>query len=160
MEQSILISTKKILGIAEDYTVFDLDIITHINTAFSILTQLGVGPAYGFMIEDESAEWCDFIVDDTQYNSVKSYVFLKVRQLFDPPSTSYLITATEDQIAELEWRLNVHREETQWMDPNSEYPEGPGSSEAIEDAAYFSNMRSWRRWVDNGTRRDLRGLRG
>jgi hypothetical protein len=118
MEQSILTSTKKILGIAEDYTVFDLDIITHINSAFSTLTQLGVGPAVGFMINDATEEWTDFIVEDFQFNSVKSYVFLKVRQLFDPPQTSYLIGAVEKQIQELEWRLNVHREETGWVDPN------------------------------------------
>jgi len=118
MEQSILISTKKILGIAEDYTAFDLDIITHINTAFSTLTQLGVGPATGFMIEDDTAVWDDFISDDFQYNSVKSYVFLRVRHLFDPPTTSYLIVASEKQISELEWRLNVHREETGWVDPD------------------------------------------
>jgi hypothetical protein len=122
MENSILISTKKILGIAEDYTAFDLDIITHINSAFSTLTQLGVGPANGFMIEDETAQWSDFIADissdDLQYNSVRTYVFLKVRYLFDPPQTSYLITATEKQIQELEWRLNVHREETGWIDPD------------------------------------------
>jgi hypothetical protein len=118
MEQSILISTKKILGIAEDYTVFDLDIITHINSAFSTLTQLGVGPVNGFMIDDATAVWTDFIESDIQYNSVKSYVFLRVRQLFDPPSTSYLISAVEKQISELEWRLNVHREETGWVDPD------------------------------------------
>jgi hypothetical protein len=118
MEQSILISTKKILGIAEDYTVFDLDIITHINSAFSTLTQLGVGPATGFMINDSTEVWTDFIQNDFQYNSVKSYVFLKVRQLFDPPQTSYLISAVEKQIQELEWRLNTHREETGWVDPN------------------------------------------
>ena len=120
MEQSILNSTKKILGIAEDYTVFDLDIITHINTAFSTLAQLGVGPSAGFMIDDAAEEWDEFFgeIPDFQYNSVKSYVFLKVRQLFDPPQTSYLITATEKQIEELEWRLNTHREETEWVDPD------------------------------------------
>jgi hypothetical protein len=118
MEQSILTSTKKILGIASDYTVFDLDIITHINSAFSTLTQLGVGPALGFMINDDTEVWTDFIADDLQYNSVKSYVFLRVRQLFDPPTTSYLISASERQIQELEWRLNVHREETGWTDPD------------------------------------------
>lgn len=118
MEASILTSTKKILGLAEDYTAFDLDVITHINTAFSTLTQLGVGPATGFMIEDDTAVWSDFIVDDYQNNSVKSYVYLRVRQIFDPPSTSYLITAYDNQIKELEWRLNVHREETQWVDPD------------------------------------------
>lgn len=120
MEQSILKSTKQILGIADSYDVFDLDIITHINTAFSTLTQLGVGPVTGFMIEDESTEWGEFIdmETDSQYNAVRSYVFLKVRYLFDPPTTSYLIAATERQISELEWRLNVHREETQWVDPD------------------------------------------
>jgi|SRR5580765_3044905 hypothetical protein len=118
MEQSILTSTKKILGIAANYTVFDLDIITHINSAFSTLTQLGVGPAEGFMIQGVDEEWEDFIADDLQYNSVKSYVFLKTRQLFDPPQTSYLISAVERQIQELEWRLNVHREETGWVDPD------------------------------------------
>lgn len=124
MEQSILISTKKILGIAEDYTVFDLDIITHINSAFSTLTQLGVGPAAGFMIDGPEDLWTDFIANDFQYNSVKSYVFLKTRQLFDPPQTSYLITAVEKQIEELEWRLNIHREETEWVDPDPppQYP--------------------------------------
>lgn len=115
---SILTSTKKILGIVEDYTVFDPDIITHINTAFSTLTQLGVGPAEGFMIEDAEPVWIDFIGEDLQYNSVKSYVFLRVRQLFDPPATSYLIAAFDKQIEELEWRLNIHREETGWVDPD------------------------------------------
>ena len=120
MEQSILTSTKKILGIAEDYTVFDLDILTHINTAFSTLTQLGVGPADGFMIEDATALWTDFdpVDDHLNFNSVKSYVFLKVKQLFDPPTTSYLISAQEKQIQELEWRLNTYREGDEWVDPN------------------------------------------
>lgn len=122
METSILTGTKKILGIAADYTVFDHDIITHINSAFSTLTQLGVGPAEGFMIEDESTEWEEFIEDDMQYSSVKSYVYLKVRQLFDPPTTSYLIGAVEKQIQELEWRLNVHREETGWVEPPPRFP--------------------------------------
>jgi hypothetical protein len=123
METSILIGTKKILGVAQDYTAFDHDIITHINTAFTTLTQLGVGPAEGFMIEDETAQWTDFITDnDLQYNSVKSYVYLRVRLLFDPPTTSYLITALQDQVREFEWRLNVHREETGWVDPD---PPGP-----------------------------------
>jgi hypothetical protein len=121
MIMSILNSTKKVLGVAEDYTVFDEDIIMHINSAFSTLAQLGVGPAEGFMIVDASTGWDDFIPgapDDPQYNSVKSYVFLKVQMLFDPPQTSYLITAKEKQIEELEWRLNVHREEDGWTDPD------------------------------------------
>lgn len=122
METSILTSTKKILGVSEDYTAFDLDIVTHINSAFSTLTQLGVGPAEGFMIEDEIAVWTDFIADDLQYNSVKTYVYLRTRQLFDPPVTSYLIAAFNEQIKELEWRLNTHREETGWVDPDPSPP--------------------------------------
>jgi hypothetical protein len=115
VEQSILKSTKKILGIADDYTVFDLDVITHINTAFSTLTQLGVGPSSGFMIEDDGPEWVDFIGTDPQLHAVKSYVFLKVRSLFDPPQTSFLINAMNEQMRELEWRLNVRREGTSWV---------------------------------------------
>jgi hypothetical protein len=118
MEQSILTSTKKILGLAEDYTAFDLDVITHINTAFATLTQLGLGPVDGFMIEDESAVWADFIIDNNQYNGVKTYMYLRVRQLFDPPTTSYLIAAVDTQIKELEWRLNVTREDAEWVDPD------------------------------------------
>jgi len=118
MEQSILNSTKKILGLAPEYTVFDLDVITHINSTFSTLNQLGIGPFDGFMIEDDTAEWDAFIDNDYRLNLVKTYVYLKVRQLFDPPTTSYLIAAFDKQIAELEWRLNAYREETQWVDPD------------------------------------------
>jgi hypothetical protein len=118
MGQSILTSTKKILGIAEDYIAFDLDVVTHINSAFSTLAQLGIGPDTGFMIEDKDDEWDDFFEeDDPQYNAVKSYVYLKVRQLFDPPTTSYLITAVEKQIQEIEWRLSTLREGTKWVNP-------------------------------------------
>lgn len=119
MENSILISTKKILGIAADYTEFDLDILTHINAAFSTLTQLGVGPVSGFMVEDDTAIWDDFLADDIEsISSVKTYVYLRVRMLFDPPTTSFVIEALNKQIQELEWRLNVHREETAWVDPD------------------------------------------
>jgi hypothetical protein len=118
METSILISTKKILGIAAEYTAFDLDIISHINSAFSVLTQLGVGPTVGFMIEDESSKWQDFVTSTALLNMVKTYVYLKVRVAFDPPTTSYHLTAMKDQIAEHEWRLNEFREETTpWTAP-------------------------------------------
>lgn len=113
MENSILISTKKILGLPEEYTAFDHDIIVHINSVFSTLTQLGVGPVEGFMIEDEVAEWEDYVtagVVANDLNSVRTYVFLKVKMAFDPPTTSFMIEAMDKQIAELEWRLNVARE--------------------------------------------------
>lgn len=118
METSILKSTKKNLGITAADTSFDLDIITHINTSFSTLTQLGVGPPSGFMIEDDIPVWEDFVGSDLELNSVKTYVYLKTKSLFDPPETSYLLGAMKDQILELEWRLNAHREETQWVDPD------------------------------------------
>jgi hypothetical protein len=110
MEESILKSTKKILGLDAEYTPFDLDVTTHINASFSILNQLGVGPVDGFFIEDDTDLWTDFDVPPNQLHLVKTYVYLKVRSLFDPPSTSYLIDATNHQIKEIEWRLNIFRE--------------------------------------------------
>lgn len=118
MEQSILKSTKKVLSLADDYDVFDEVVIMHINTAFSTLTQLGVGPENGFAIVDDTAEWSAFYEGDDRLNSIKSYVYLKVRQLFDPPQTSYLVSAMEKAITELEWRMNTYREETAWVDPD------------------------------------------
>jgi hypothetical protein len=119
MEDSILTSTKKALGIAEDYTNFDEDIIMHLNTVFSTLTQLGVGPPEGFMIEDDSSEWSDFIGQDLEYNQVKSYAYQRVKRLFDPPQTSFAIESMDRQIQEMEVRLSIHREETGWVDPES-----------------------------------------
>ena len=110
MENSILKSTKKMLGLDSEYTAFDVDVIMHINSTFSVLTQMGVGPEAGFMIEDESAVWDDFIAADNRYNNVKTYMYLKVRTLFDPPTTSFLLEAQNKQLAEYEWRLNVTRE--------------------------------------------------
>lgn len=110
MADSILTSTKKILGLAEDYTPFDLDVITHINSTFAHLNQLGIGPVDGFSIEDDIPTWDDYVVPLNQLNMVRTYVYLKVRMLFDPPSTSYLIEAQNKQIQEHEWRLNVFRE--------------------------------------------------
>jgi hypothetical protein len=110
MADSILNSTKKILGLASDYTAFDLDVITHINGAFSTLDQIGVGPVGGFSIEDDEATWDDFTAPPNQLNLVRTYIFLKVRMLFDPPGTSYLIEAMNKQIQEHEYRLNVFRE--------------------------------------------------
>ena len=104
---SILTSIKKLLGIAEEYTQFDEDIIMHINTVFLNLTQLGVGPEEGFAIEDDVASWEDFINDNTQLQAVKTYVYLKVKLLFDPPLSSSVIESMNRMIAELEWRLNV-----------------------------------------------------
>lgn len=109
--ESILTSIKKQLGIAKEYTHFDADIIMHINSVFMVLTQLGVGPSDGFYIEDDSLEWMDFIEDPNQLQAVKTYIYLKVRLLFDPASLgSATLAAYERQIQELEWRLNVAAE--------------------------------------------------
>lgn len=104
---SILTSIKKLLGISEEYTQFDDDIIMHINTVFLNLTQLGVGPEKGFTIEDDTAEWTDFIGNNTQLQAVRSYVYLKVKLLFDPPLSSSVTDSMNRMISELEWRLNV-----------------------------------------------------
>lgn len=107
---SILTSIKKLLGMDADYTAFDTDVIIHINTALAILCQLGVGPDKGFRIHDDSATWQDFVGEDTRLDDVKDYVYLKVKLLFDPPSSSAAIQSTESLISEIEWRLNVTAE--------------------------------------------------
>lgn len=104
--QSILVSIKKLLGIAEDYPHFDEDIILQINSAFSTLNQLGVGPAEGFSIEDSSAVWSDFITDD-RLNFVKTFVQIKVKLAFDPPTSGVLLDSYRSQLDELTWRLSI-----------------------------------------------------
>lgn len=108
--ESILNSIKHVLGQDSTYTEFDTDIIMHTNSVFSILNQLGIGPNNGFAIEDASSVWFDFIGNTPMLNSVKTYVYLRVRMLFDPPATSFHLTSMEKQISELEFRLNVYRE--------------------------------------------------
>lgn len=107
MSESILNSVKKVLGIAADYTAFDTDIIMHINSAFSTLCQLGVGPVEGYMIEDNNPTWDNFLLNDNRLNFVKQYVYLSTRLVFDPPSTASLQTSINEKIKELEWRINV-----------------------------------------------------
>ncbi len=110
MDESILTSIKKLLGIVEDYVNFDKDIIAHINTTFLTLRQLGIGPEEGFMIEDKRAVWSDFIKNDKKLIAVQTYIYLKVKLVFDPPLNSSVMEANKQSIAELEWRLNVEAE--------------------------------------------------
>lgn len=112
MIQSILESTKKNVGIDAGYTAFDPDILMHINTALSTLTQLGIGPLEGLYVEDASVKWDDFFGGDPRLAAVRSYVTLRVRLLFDPPATSFAIDAIKEQIKEMEWRLEVARTPT------------------------------------------------
>ena len=108
--ESILTSTKKLLGLDEEYTHFDTDIVIHINSALFSLMQLGVGPASGYTIKDKQQTWVELLGTRKDMESVKVYVYLKVRLAFDPPQTSFLIDAIKNQIAEIEWRLKVQSE--------------------------------------------------
>lgn len=103
--ESILTSVKKMLGITEEYTHFDADLIMHINSVFMILTQMGVGPEEGFSITDESSTWEDFIGDRTDLEAVKTYVYLKTKTVFDPSASSVVVEASNKMISELEYRL-------------------------------------------------------
>lgn len=110
LNESILQSVKNVLGIPPEHEYFDQQILFHINTVMAVLNQLGVGPRDGFMVEDETAIWYD-LIGGTPYEKrflyVKSYVYLRVRLLFDPPTSSGAIDAMERQLKELEWRITV-----------------------------------------------------
>ena len=107
---SILDDVKHMLGLLPAETAFDIDVTIHINTVFTTLKQLGVGPPEGFFIEDNTADWSEFIPDE-RLNGVKSYMFLRVKSIFDPPATGFTQAAMERQILELEWRLRLEAEE-------------------------------------------------
>lgn len=117
MSDSILTSVKKALGLAEAYTAFDVDILLHINSAFSTLYQLGLGPEDGFSIEDKTPTWSAFLGTDKRLNLVKQWMYLSVRLVFDPPATSFTIDAFKKQLEELTWRISVRREEETWVPP-------------------------------------------
>lgn len=120
VRDSILASTKKNLGIPDGETGFDDDVIMHINTVLNKLNDLGVGPVNGFMIDGRDDRWVDFILpDDLRYNSVKTLMFLQVKLYFDPPGTPHHISALDEQIKELEYRIHVRREATEWAEPIS-----------------------------------------
>lgn len=122
LEDSILKNVKKNLGLDAEYTAFDNDVITHINTCFFTLNQLGIGPPEGFMIEDDSVKWEDFVAGPLNIageNALKTYFYLKVRSFFDPPGTPHHISAMNEQIQELEHRLHTERELNKWSAPSS-----------------------------------------
>lgn len=108
---SILLTVKKMLGIAEEYVAFDIDLIVNINSVFLTLNQLGVGPKVPYRIEGSEETWADFLKDArSNFPGVETYVYLKTRLLFDPPTNSFLVDAIEKQCNELEWRLNIQTE--------------------------------------------------
>lgn len=124
MEQSILKSTKKLLGVGDNDTSFDLDIVTHVNAAFSHLFQLGIGPEDGYEIVDDSAKWDDFLINAGLLttlpirNAVKQNVWLQVRLMFDPPQQWHILNSTATQLVESDSRLSIMRETTEWKNPN------------------------------------------
>lgn len=119
VKNSILNSTKKNLGLDKEYDAFDYDVMTHINSCFFTLNQLGVGPVDGFNIEGEEETWVEFSTDRNILNAVKPYIHLRVRRAFDPPERPHHITALNEQIEELEHRLKTEREWKQWQAPSS-----------------------------------------
>lgn len=110
MTNSILMGTKRALNIEETDTAFDTEILMYINGSLSKLEQIGIGPSGGFMIEGAAETWEDLLGVDRRLNSVKTLVYMEVRLVFDPPTTSYLIDALKEQIAEITWRVNVTHE--------------------------------------------------
>lgn len=110
-DDSIHNSTKKLLQIPGEYDVFDQDVAVHINSAFATLFQLGVGPQdKAYRITSTANKWSEFLLDNEDIESVRTYMYLKLRLVFDPPGTSFHLEAIKEQIKELEWRLNVERE--------------------------------------------------
>jgi len=119
VEPSILKSVKKNLGLELDYIAFDSEVSMHINSALGTLNQLGFGPPGGFAVDGDLATWNNFFIGTVaELSLIKTYVYLKVRNLFDPPTTSYVMTAFSSQIQELETRLSMMREGREWVDPN------------------------------------------
>lgn len=106
MNESILTSIKKLLGIPEEYEAFDQDLIIHINTMLARLYQVGVG-VQNFSIVDKSATWDQFLIDESKYQQAKTYVYIRVRLLFDPPQSGAANEAFKETLRELEWLLFV-----------------------------------------------------
>ena len=109
MDESILTSIKKLLGLTEDYTAFDQQITMHINAVILILKQIGVCEK-AYTVTDKTDTWSEFLSKDKDFEAVKSYMYMKVRMLFDPPTTTVVADSMNRMISELEWRLNVEAE--------------------------------------------------
>lgn len=107
MNESILTSIKSLLGIGEDYDAFDTEIIMHINSALSVLSQLGVNDANGYIVTSADNKWSDIIKEGRNLEMVKTLIYFKVKKAFDPPQNGTVMSALDAQISELEWRVNV-----------------------------------------------------
>lgn len=126
MEESILGSIKKLLGIHEDDTTFDMDVMIHINSAILALTENGIGPQNGFAIKGSTEKWSDFLGSSSLLEASKTFIYLTVKLVFDPPTSSFVIDAYQKQLNEIIWRLNIIEDDNPFDDPPSEgeYYEG------------------------------------
>lgn len=115
MTDSILVSIKKMLGLEDEYTPFDMDVLIHINSAFMTLCQMGIGPKEGFAVTDYSQTWDDFLTNKVMLGGVKTWVYLQVKMLFDPPTNSFVMDAYKTQAEQILWRLNVQAESVEEM---------------------------------------------
>lgn len=149
MEDSILVTIKKLLGLDCNYTAFDTDIVVFINTAMMTLQQLGVGPVEGFTVTGAGETWADFLPSDTMLEGVKSYIFLCVKMVFDPPSSSFVMDAMKQQKEELEWRL---REQAEF------YP-GDGSRKGYYQNEGDTDSEAIARWNEIDTMDQVSGFR-
>lgn len=129
--ESILTSIKKMLGIEEEYTHFDEELIMYINSVLMGLTQIGVGPAEGYSIKDRNDFWADYLGNNTNLEAVKSYIYMKVRLIFDPPSSGFVLDSIERLTKEMEWRLNIN------VDPSTPYVPVTPTDPEIEESPYF-----------------------
>lgn len=126
MPTSILADTKKVLGVQDSDKSFDPDILMHVNSTLVIVKQLGLGPDPMIYLEDDSKTWDDLALTPEQLNLCKTYMFLRVKMLFDPPTMGFLITATQEQLTEYEHRLSMERENAIPLptpDPVAVYPD-------------------------------------
>lgn len=110
-QDSILLSIKKLLGISKECTDFDTDIIIHINTTLMNLDQLGIEISKSFSVKDNKQTWSEIITEQERIDSIITYVYLKVKLVFDPPLSSAVMEANKQSINELEWRLTVQVDE-------------------------------------------------
>lgn len=118
VKESILNSIKKLSGIAEDYDAFDTDLILYINSVFSTLFSLGVGPSKPYKIENAENTWDEFTENNTEIEMVKPYVYMKVRLMFDPPTNSFVINSFNEQIKEMEFRMHVEFDNKRILEEN------------------------------------------
>lgn len=130
---SILNTVKSIIGITPDYECFDDALIVHTNTVLAELTMMGVGDPKGFIIEDQYATWSDYTRDKSLLVMVKSYVPLKVKMLFDPPTSSPIENAINANLSELEWRINDYADYSKSFDETGPTTNGPQGDMLEED---------------------------